>query len=215
MLSAPTVASPTEVSTSVCRHCGGPCDSGRTTARAIAHSTFCCDGCEAVFGLLHESRLGAFYEYDARAGVSQRYRGSLDAARFTALDDPDVAAHVVEFDDGQTAIATFALPTIHCASCVWLLEQLWRFDPGITRAEVDLQRRSVRVEYRPDSTSPRKIAEQLAALGYEPMLARGGAKNGRLRHIREWVLTAWSPRPLHHLTSRAARRPLIRSIRIR
>ena len=44
-----------------------------------------------------------------------------------------------------------------------------------TRSEVDLQRRTVRVEYRPAATSPRRIAEQLAELGYEPVLAFEGS----------------------------------------
>jgi P-type Cu+ transporter len=35
-------------------------------------------------------------------------------------------------------------------------------------------RRSLRVEYRPGDTSPRRIAEQLAALGYEPLLSFEG-----------------------------------------
>jgi Cu+-exporting ATPase len=58
---------------------------------------------------------------------------------------------------------------------VWLLEQLWRFEPGITRSEVDLQRRSVRIEYRSGATSIRRIAEQLSTLGYEPELSFEGA----------------------------------------
>ena len=75
----------------------------------------------------------------------------------------------MQFEDGQTAVATFAVPAVHCGSCVWLLEQLWRFDPGITRSEVSLQHRTVRVEFRRAATSARRIAEQLAALGYEPV----------------------------------------------
>ena len=148
MLKGRIAASPREVSENLCRHCGEPCRGAPPPSGAAAHGAFCCDGCETVYRLLHENQLDAFYGYDPHAGCSQRYRGALDPARFNALDDPAVAAHVVEFDDGRTAVLTFALPAIHCASCVWLLEQLWRFDPGITRAEVDLQRRCVRVEYR-------------------------------------------------------------------
>ena len=59
---------------------------------------------------------------------------------------------------------------MHCASCVWLLEQLWRFDAGVSRTEVDLQRRTLQVDYRPDATSVRRIAQQLAMLGYEPVM---------------------------------------------
>ena len=66
-----------------------------------------------------------------------------------------------------------------------LLEQLWRFDAGVLRSEVDLLRRLVHVEYRPGVTSPRHVAEQLAALGYEPAITSedapsAGSPNRRL-----------------------------------
>lgn len=151
-----------------CRHCGLPCDAGAVSS---AQGMFCCQGCEAVFGLLEARHLAGYYASDTPPGVSQQYRGILDANRFTALDDPGIADRFVEFDDGRIAVATFSVPTIHCASCVWLLEQFWRFDPGTMRTEVNLQRRTVRVEYRPVDTSVRRIAEQLSSLGYEPVLA--------------------------------------------
>ena len=65
--------------------------------------------------------------------------------RFASLDDPAVASRLITFDDGRLARVTLSIPTIHCASCVWLLEQLWRFEPGVVRAEVDLLRRAVHV----------------------------------------------------------------------
>jgi hypothetical protein len=37
------------------------------------------------------------------------------------------------------------VPDVHCASGVWLLEQLWRLDPGVSRTEVDLERRALHV----------------------------------------------------------------------
>ena len=43
-------------------------------------------------------------------------------------------------------------------------------NPAVTRGDVDLMRRTVRVSYRPDSISLRQVAELLATLGYEPLL---------------------------------------------
>jgi Cu+-exporting ATPase len=109
------------------------------------HGTFCCRGCEAVFELLASRQLTAYYDGDERPGVSQKQRRASGSDRFVALDDPDVAARFVRFDDGQVARATFAVPDVHCASGVWLLEQLWRLDPGVSRTEVDLERRALHV----------------------------------------------------------------------
>ena len=138
----PATAQP---SISLCRHCGLPCD---TVVFSGASGPFCCVGCEAVFDLLAAQRLTGYYADRPAPGVPQKDRDRRPADRFAGLDDPEVAARLVQFEDGQTAVATFAVPAVHCGSCVWLLEQLWRFDPGITRSEVSLQHRTVRVEFR-------------------------------------------------------------------
>jgi P-type Cu+ transporter len=59
---------------------------------------------------------------------------------------------------------------MHCGACLWLLERLWRLDPGIVRSDVDLVRRTVRVTFRADRVSLRRIAECLNAVGYAPAL---------------------------------------------
>jgi Cu+-exporting ATPase len=53
---------------------------------------------------------------------------------------------------------------------VWLLERLWHLDAGIAASEVDLIRRSVRVEFDRSAITIRQIAELLAAIGYAPSI---------------------------------------------
>ena len=154
--------------TAVCRHCGDPCGAG---AISSAQGEFCCRGCETVFTILQRSGLGAFYSCEVTPGISQKQASRRDVMRFAVLDDAAVAKRLITFNDGKTARATFAVPSIHCSSCIWLLEQLWRFDDGITRSEVDLLRRAVHVDFNPTSTSLRRIAEHLTAVGYEPSLS--------------------------------------------
>jgi len=151
----------------VCRHCGEPC-AGAADALITADGAFCCRGCETVFALLQAHDLDGFYACDVPPGVSQKQATARDRSRFAALDEPSVAARLVVFNDGARARAALHVPGIHCASCVWLLERLWRIDPGVERTEVDLLRRTVLVDYRPGATSLRRIAEHLADLGYEP-----------------------------------------------
>src|SRR4051812_43797996 len=85
-----------------CLHCGDPCEGAVVTSGA---GTFCCHGCEAVFRIINARRLEAFYSFEKAPGVSQRRTPNLDPARFAALDDPRIAARVVEFDDGRVGVA--------------------------------------------------------------------------------------------------------------
>ena len=128
------------VAPAVCRHCGDPCGGA---ARVTPDGAFCCAGCESVFALIAEHGLTAFYTCDVRPGVSQK--SARDPQRFAAFDDPGIASRFVT-TRGDRAEVTLPVPAMHCASCLWLLEQLWRFHPGILRSEASLMRRTVSVE---------------------------------------------------------------------
>ena len=171
-----------------CRHCGDPCAGGGVRS---SHGRFCCDGCATVFALLADRGLDDYYACDVAPGVSQRTAGPREADRFAALDDPAVAERVLGgappdgTGPGALACAVFDVPSLHCASCVWLLERLWQVDDGIVRAEADLLRRTVQVWFRRDHLSLRAVAERLASIGYEPEIAgetrQGAATPARRR----------------------------------
>ena len=159
----------------VCRHCGDACDDRPIVGDA---GVFCCLGCQSVFALLAHEGLEQFYACADRPGLSQRGVELRAPDRFASLDDAAVAAPFLEFDDGRLARARLTVPGLHCVSCVWLLERLWRLDPGVQASEVDLLGQTVRVTYRSERTSLRAIAELMAALGYEPLLAAEHATSG-------------------------------------
>jgi len=163
---ADVIADAGDAAIATCRHCGDPC---RGSAVRSAEGAFCCGGCHAVFTLLRTHGLTDYYGCET-AGVSQRTAGARQPDRFAALDDPQTAARFLDFDDGIVAGASFSVPGLHCASCIWLLERLWRIDSHILRAEADLVRRTVSVWFSPDAISLRGVAERLAEIGYEPAI---------------------------------------------
>jgi len=79
---------------------------------------------------------------------------------------------------------------MHCAGCVWLLERLHRFDPGIVASRVDLLRRSVSIDYRREHTTASSIARLLESLGYPPSLEQASkATTGRIASDRRQLYT--------------------------
>jgi Cu+-exporting ATPase len=165
-ISSSALASPDAPDPTACLHCGDACESAAVRS---ARGTFCCHGCEAVYTILERDGLSPFFQCEIRPGLPPRTTPS-GSSHFASLDDPDVAARLLEFDDGRMARVTWSVPALHCAACVWLLEQFWRFDPGVLRTEVDLLRHTLRVDFLPAETTLRRIAERLSALGYEPVV---------------------------------------------
>jgi Cu+-exporting ATPase len=157
-----------------CYHCGLPCPDDAVVADGHA---FCCHGCRTVYGVLTDSGLARYYDLEERPGT--RTQGDPGADRFAYLDEPSLKARLVDFDDGRTSRATLRLPQIHCASCVWLLENLDRLEPAVHDAEVDLLRREVSLSWGSDRLSLRGLVERLASIGYEPEITLDAGTNSR------------------------------------
>jgi len=132
---------------------------------------FCCSGCQTVYEILTENGLSHFYELNDRAGVTIQRRTHRE--QFLFLDEPSVREKLVDFSDGKTNRVTFQVPTIHCIACVWLLENLFRLNPGIGRTRVNFPRKEVSIQFKAAEVTLSEVVALLASLGYEPSLSFG------------------------------------------
>lgn len=133
--------------------------------------TFCCAGCQAVHDLLRQSGLEHFYALGEHPGTPARAASGRE--RWAFLDDPAVQPRLLDFTDGRLSKVTFHLPSIHCVACVWLLENLFRLNPGIGGSQVDFSRREVVIRFAPERIQLSELVALLAAIGYEPSLTLG------------------------------------------
>lgn len=103
-------------------------------------------------------------------GKSERDRtAKLDHLAF--LDNLDIAAQLIDFQNDNIAHVTFFVPAIHCSSCLWLLEHLYRIEPDLEQTRVDFLKKQVHLMFNPARISLRQVAELLTSLGYEPLIS--------------------------------------------
>jgi Cu+-exporting ATPase len=88
--------------------------------------------------------------------------------RFAYLDDEATIKKLVQFSSGTQTNITFSLPQMHCSSCIFLLENLHRINPGVIKSQANFQRKEVFIIFDPQNISLRKVVELLAFIGYEP-----------------------------------------------
>ncbi len=147
-----------------CTHCGEICDDEAVFAE---NYVFCCQGCEVVYTLLHESGLGNYYSLDSsNPGISMRNTDHEN--RFEYLDNADVSERILDFTDGKSARVTLKTPQIHCASCIWLLENLNRINSDVHFAEVFFDKREVAIRFNIAQLPLSKLAGLLTSIGYKP-----------------------------------------------
>ncbi len=176
-----TNTQPKEAEPKACHHCGEPCPNPPISNGL---NSFCCVGCQTVYEILHENGLQKFYEIDPAAGQTQRQQ---KASRYAFLEDDSVVERLVDFSSPDMEKVTLLLPQIHCASCVWLLENLHRLEPAVRESRVHFPKKELYLTYDPQKTSLKSTAELLHRVGYPPEInlsnLDSGAKPGMNRRL--------------------------------
>ncbi len=153
-----------------CYHCGLPCEDNAITS---GNNSFCCTGCKTVYEILNDNNLCEYYELDHAAGVSLRH---VREESYAYLDEPQVAMKIVSFASDSFSRVQFSVPSIHCVSCIWLLENLQRLNNGIIKSEVNFSRKQVTIDFSSAKVSLGALARLLASLGYAPTISLEGQK---------------------------------------
>lgn len=149
-----------------CYHCGENCD---TEDIIVQDKHFCCDGCKMVYQLLSDNDLEAYYQLETRPGNAVRKEQS--KAAYAYLDLPEVQEALLSFREEGCAKITITIPSIHCSSCVYLLEHLPRINAAVKYVLVDFVRREAAITFDGRMLSLRALVELLAKIGYAPDLS--------------------------------------------
>lgn len=160
------------LSSTNCYHCGNDCTEHDIL---FEQKHFCCEGCKTVYSVLSQHQLCQYYSIESdsnaqRPGISRKATGATPS-RLDFLDHPDIIAQLLEFSSESVAKVTFYIPTIHCSSCLWLLEHLYRIHPGLVQSRVDFLKKQVHLTYQPDKLTLRQVVDVLGSIGYEPLIS--------------------------------------------
>src|ERR1022692_2946912 len=122
-----------------------------------------------VYLLLKENNLCAYYNLDDKGGV--KAKGKFISGRFGYLDDETMQNQLVQFSSEEQVNVLFSIPQMYCSSCIYLLENLNRIEPGIIKSQTNFQKKQVFIIFNPKKVSLRKVVELLAFIGYEPYIS--------------------------------------------
>jgi len=147
-----------------CYHCGEECESDDIR---IDDKIFCCNGCKTVYEILDQNNLCTYYSLDETPGITKKKEIKRN---YDFLDDPQLKEELIDFTDGTTTKVTFSIPQMHCSSCIWILENLFKLNPGIKFSRADFLKKIVTIQFAEKEISLKEVVELLDAIGYEPDL---------------------------------------------
>ncbi|MEW4456018.1 heavy metal translocating P-type ATPase [Bremerella sp. JC817] len=146
-----------------CTHCGQPVPGH--LVRKEHDEQFCCHGCETAYRIVQEDQ-------ELFDSIQQR-RSENDASLFSGHDygfldhESFQEANCQPIADGLVR-TKFLLGGVVCASCVFSIEKLPRFLPGVVSARMNLTTSTATIDWQADAIGLSEIARTLDRLGYPP-----------------------------------------------
>ena len=131
-----------------CLHCGEAVNPSNIVASN--GKMFCCNGCRSVYELLGALGLGGYYSIRESQNILKTNRpadpvsgedyGYLDSESFTDL-------YVKE---EKPLTMNFYVEGIECAACLWLIEKIPDFVPGIESLSLNMSNNTATVNFTPE-----------------------------------------------------------------
>ena len=192
----PTAPTPSATSTPMgCFHCGlevTPKAMVQAPIRGIPR-VFCCTGCKSVCEAIHAAGLEGFYQ---RTPEGELLGPPPEPPKDLALYDIDEVQE--EFVDslGEVREINLLVEGIHCAACVWLIENSLKALPGVAEARVNLTGRRLRLRWDNRRLKLSQVLKRLGEIGYvampfDPEVAEGSLQRANRRLLYRMAVAAF------------------------
>jgi Cu+-exporting ATPase len=146
-----------------CVHCGEDCGANPVMWEG---KPFCCHGCKTVYQILNEKKLDKYYEIQPMSGI--KIEKADVGNKYAFLDLEEIKEKLLDFSDGDYSKVTLFIPTIHCASCIWLLENLHTINLAIVASNVNFPQKKVTITFNNKKITLRELVELLVSIHYVP-----------------------------------------------
>ena len=151
-------------SKTTCFHCGDDC---KEETIAYDGKNFCCYGCKTIYQLFEGTELESFYQE----------RSKVDASIYDFLNEEKFAKSFIKLKTDNYLMVQLNLPSIHCSSCLYVLENMHKVDEGIKRVTVNFTAKKADILFDPNLITLPEVCALLSSIGYKPDLNYKEDKN--------------------------------------
>lgn len=148
--------------TETCYHCG---DDVIGRGYLLLEKKFCCTACRTVYQLLSENNMDAYYTLENKPGIKPT---ASNENKYAFLELESIQQKFIQFKEGNIERVTLFLPTIHCSSCIFLLENISKLESAILSCQVNFTKREAIISYDSDKLKLSGLALLLDKIGYAP-----------------------------------------------
>ena len=137
----------------LCRHCRAPISTGSSDA------DYCCNGCREVARLIAAEGLGRYYTLTDTVAPGTTHKGD----RSLVWLDPVLEGTAQQ---GPVCRVDLDVQGVHCAACVWLMDELFKRRAGAVSCTVNPSLGKVMLSWRQGSLDLRDYVRDVERFGY-------------------------------------------------
>ncbi len=194
LLPPATAPAQTRAPAEACHHCGLPADAGISAEIDGTERRFCCHGCRSVCQAIYAAGLQGFYRRTPAGLVTGPPPEPPKELKLYDLDE--VQQGLVVHGEGDVREVSLLVEGIHCAACVWLIEQGLAGTEGVVEARVNLTGRRLRLKWDSSRAKLSDLLARLGALGYaavpfDPQAAEGSIQRENRRLLYRMAFAAF------------------------
>lgn len=125
--------------------------------------SFCCIACQSVCEAIYRNGMDGFYQ---RANLQQKLQPPPEIEQQLEIYDLDeIQQDYVHLENGHKTVQLL-VEGIHCAACVWLIEQRTQQLMGVLEANVNLSQKKVSIRWDDEQIKLSQIMSSLGEIGY-------------------------------------------------
>ena len=143
----------------VCLHCGN--DLGRFWK--VEDGPFCCRGCKGVYEMIHQEDLCRFY--DLKPGATAP-AALLRPESFDWLDRMLAEREETGAAADEPLHLDLDIQGVHCAACVWLIEELFQRRAGGVQLRINPTLGTVELAWNPAGGDLKEFLSEIEKFGY-------------------------------------------------
>jgi Cu2+-exporting ATPase len=132
-----------------CKHCGLNTDQ---------EQEFCCQGCEMAYKIINKLGLSNYYQMRLLNGSEKKLKPEME-------DIIDIDEFVISENDIHHLC--LAISGLHCAACIWLIENILNKQPNVIKARVNLSKKRLYLEWQGDKKYGNQLVKSIFEIGYK------------------------------------------------
>ncbi len=140
-----------------CKHC-----SLRILDENLAQTGFCCPGCKEAYKIINEIGLGNYYQYKINNPNVRNLKPELE----NVIDNANFAT---QLEENKFEIV-LALDGLHCAACVWLIENLLKKEEKVYFVRINLTKKYLKLRWSGEKQDINQIILPIIRIGYKVFL---------------------------------------------